>query len=304
MWTHLDNFLQYIEHQRRYSEYTVDAYRRDVSQFIEFLESLKTPDKVSPQRVDAKHIREFLGHLYMHGLEKRSIARKLSSLKAFFRYLVRNGVILSNPASSVTAPKLDKKLPVVLDMQQAEKLMELPPNDTFEGIRDRAILELLYGCGIRLGELLGLKISMLNLQGNQLRVLGKRSKERIVPFGNAARSALLSYLHQRENVVKKFEDPDQVFVTPKGNVLYPSAVRRMVKKYMEQLSEQEHLSPHVLRHTFATHLLDRGANLMAVKELLGHESLSTTQIYTHVSMERLKQVYRRAHPRARRDSQT
>jgi len=302
MWQLLDQFLQYLKHQRRYSDLTVDAYSRDIAQFIEFLENFEKGHQVNPTTVDSKHIREFLGHLFMLGLSKRSIARKLSSLKSFFRYLFRMNIISGNPATAVPTPKLDRKLPVVLDVEQARKLMEMPPENTFNGLRDRAILELLYGCGLRLNEVLTLKISNIDFQTHQIRVMGKRSKERIVPFGEPASVALKKYLNARSQILKRITQPERVFVTEKGKPLYPLAVQKMTKKYMIKLSEQEHLSPHVLRHTFATHLLDRGANLVAVKELLGHESLSTTQIYTHVSMDRLKKIYQQAHPRAHKSS--
>ncbi len=302
MWQLLDQFLQYIKHQRRYSDLTVDAYSRDIAQFIEFLESNRKPDKVQPEKVDSKDIRDFLGHLFMLGLSKRSIARKLSSLKSFFRYLLRMGKIVSNPAGIVPTPKLDRKLPVVLDIEQARKLMEMPPENTFNGVRDRAILELLYGCGLRLNEVLTLKLENINFQTHQIRVMGKRSKERILPIGAPVEKALKKYLNVRSQILNRIANPELVFVTEKGKPLYPLAVQKMTKTYMMKLSEQEHLSPHVLRHTFATHLLDRGANLVAVKELLGHESLSTTQIYTHVSMDRLKKIYKQAHPRANKSS--
>lgn len=298
MWVELDQFLHYIKNQRQYSDLTIEAYRSDLSQFIEFAENNHDNRTIDAQDVDTLLIRNFLGHLLKLGLEKRSIARKLSAVKSFFKYLFRNEIIMINPASVVTAPKKDYKLPTVLSIDQARKLMELPPNDTFEGLRDRAILELLYGSGLRLGEILNLRKEDVDLSSDYVRVLGKRNKERILPVGSYSKKALLEYLKIRTEEIKHFKDPAVIFVNAKGNKLYPLAVQNMTKKYMMQLSEQEHLSPHVLRHTFATHLLDQGADLLVVKELLGHESLSTTQIYTHVSMERLKKVYRQAHPRA------
>ena len=298
MWSKLDQFIQYLVHQRRYSTHTAISYANDIGQFIDFLETQFTMDKVSPADVDVDHVREFLGNLLITGMKKSSVARKLSALRAFFRYLVRQGDIEKNPAAIVSAPKLDRKLPQVLSEEQMQRLMDLPPTNTFEGVRDRAILELFYGTGIRLSELLELQMKQINFRSGIVRVIGKRQKERLLPFGKKSQKALETYLKLRSRTIKIFQDPERVFVTAKGQNLYPEAVRRMVKKYLQQLSEQEHLSPHTIRHSFATHLLDRGADLLAVKELLGHESLSTTQIYTHVSMERLKQVYRKAHPRA------
>jgi len=211
------------------------------------------------------------------------------------------GIISANPALGISAPKLDKNLPVVLDEEQARKLMELPPDNTFEGKRDRAILELFYGCGIRLSELIHLRMKQIRLESDYIIIEGKRKKERIVPIGKYARSALERYLKIRNEKIRLFMNPEIVFVNKNGKSLYPLSVQKMVKKYLGEISEQEHLSPHVLRHTFATHLLDRGADLLSVKELLGHSSLSTTQIYTHVSMERLKNVYQHAHPRSGKD---
>jgi integrase/recombinase XerC len=299
-WAEIDQFLHYLRYQRKYSEHTLESYRNDLTQFVEFLESTRRHNYVSLSSVETNHIKDFLGHLLMLGLEKRSIARKLSSIKSLFRYFLREGLIQENPSAVITSPKLDKRLPVILDMNQAGKLMELPSADTFEGIRDRAILELLYGAGLRLNELLTLRISNLDISTDTIRVTGKRNKERIVPMGSKAKIGIKKYLEIRGRTVRSSNLV--VFVNEKGKPLYPLAIQKMVKKHMSKLSEQEHLSPHVLRHAFATHLLDKGADLFAVKELLGHESLSTTQIYTHVSTERLKRVYQQAHPRAEKKS--
>ncbi|RMI04934.1 MAG: tyrosine recombinase XerC [Calditrichaeota bacterium] len=303
MWVELDRFLHYLIHERRCSESTIVAYRNDLSQFIEYAEEQAGNYKVHPREIDTALIRTYTGHLLKLGLHKRSISRKLSAIKSFFRYLLRQGVIAVNPAEPVRSPGKGRRLPPVLSIDEARQLMELPDSDSVEGLRDRAILELLYGCGLRLSELLGLRISAIDFAAKTLRVQGKGGKERIVPFGPPAEAALRAYLAAREEGMhshKQNEHSSPVFISPRGEPLYPLAVQRMVKKYMLQLSEQKQLSPHVLRHTFATHLLDNGADLLAVKELLGHESLSTTQIYTHVSRERLKEVYRQAHPRATR----
>ncbi len=302
MWADLDNFLDYIQSERRYSRYTITSYRVDLSQFVDFLESSEVSGQVNPEEVDTNHVKHFVETLFIHGLNKKSIARKLSAIKSFFKYLNRNQIIRNNPAQAVYSPKLDKNLPVILEEKHARKIMDLPPADQFNGIRDRAILELFYGCGIRLGELISLRMKQIYLQSNYIKVEGKRGKERLLPLGKYARDALRKYLSVRESEIKVFKNSDIVFVNKKGKPLYPLAVQKMVKNYLSQVSEQEHLSPHVLRHTFATHLLDHGADLLAVKELLGHASLSTTQIYTHVSMERLKSVYQSSHPRSKRSS--
>ena len=300
MWKSIDKFLEYLQKERQYSVHTLTAYRIDLSQFAEYLEEILPENQVTPERVDSKHIKSFLEELFINGLDKRSIARKLSAIKSFFRYLKRMQILAVNPATAIYPPKYDRKLPVVLNEEQMRKLLEAPPEDSFEGIRDRAILELLYGCGIRLSELLELKMKQIHLEMNYIIVEGKRKKERIVPLGRFATEALKKYLQEREEKVKVFEDPQIVFVNKKGYRLYPLAVQGMVGKYAQRVSEQEGISPHSLRHAFATHLLDHGADLLTVKELLGHASLSTTQIYTHVSMERLKNIYQKTHPRSGR----
>jgi len=302
MYVEMNDFIRYLENVRRYSQNTILSYQNDLSQFIQHLQE---DDKdIQPHHIDVRHIKNFLSYLLSLGLQRRSITRKLSTIKSFFRYLFRHGVIESNPAAVVQAPKVGKRLPTVLSIEQARKLMTLPPGNTFEGLRDRSILELFYGCGLRLSEILDLTWQKIDLAGDSIRILGKGQKERLVPLGSFAKAALRAYKEKRGEHISKLEiEADtELFLSKKGKKLYPLAVQKMVRKYMEQLSEQDKLSPHVLRHTFATHLLDRGADLFAVKELLGHASLSTTQIYTHVSMERLKQVYSQAHPRATKKS--
>ena len=301
MWTYLDNFLDYLKTERRFSELTVRSYKIDLAQFIEYLEAGLKVDKVEPKSVDKESIRSFVEELYVNGLTKRSIARKISAIRSFFKYLKRTFNIDDKAISNLRTPKLDKPLPVVIDEAQMRKIMEFPPDDTFEGKRDRAILELFYGCGIRLGELISLKMKQIYLKANYIIVEGKRNKERILPLGKHAALALKKYLQERDQKIKFFDNEEIVFVNHKGKILYPLSIQKMVKNYLAKVSEQEHLSPHVFRHSFATHLLDRGANLIAVKELLGHSSLSTTQIYTHVSMDRLKSIYQKTHPRSERD---
>jgi integrase/recombinase XerC len=301
MWNELTNFLHYLKAERRYSEHTVKSYQIDLSQFIQYLEDQILKSKVRPLSVDKKYIRCFIEELYVYGLNKRSISRKLSAIKSFFKYLQRIREIEHNPVADIHSPKLDKPLPTVLDEKEIQKLMDLPDQSKFSGIRDRAILELFYGCGVRLSELIQLKMKQIQLTNHYIIVEGKRNKERVLPIGGKAAEALRKYLESREQIIKEKRSFELVFLSPKGNALYPLAVQQMVKKYLQRISEQDHLSPHVLRHTYATHLLDRGADLLAVKELLGHSSLSTTQIYTHVSMDRLKSVYHKAHPRSERD---
>lgn len=304
MWIELDQFIHYITYQKRYSAHTVLSYQTDLSQFIEYTENIAAKQGITAPDITNRMIRDFLGELLKSGLRKRSISRKLSAVKSFCRYLQRQGKITVNPASVVAAPKKERVLPTVLSIEQARALMELPPSDCFEGLRDRAILELLYGVGLRLSELISLRLQNLDIDSELIRVMGKRQKERVLPLGSYAKRALEQYLTIRKEFTGEKGDPFPLFINKKGQPLYPLVVQNMTRKYMMQLSEQAHLSPHVLRHSFATHLLDRGADLMVVKELLGHENLSTTQIYTHVSMDRLKKVYRQAHPRAIKKPQT
>jgi integrase/recombinase XerC len=301
MWKELEEFLNYIKSERRYSQHTITSYQIDLTQFLHFLEDKLSIDKVLTDSVDKSHIKSFIEELYIHGLQKRSIARKLSAIKSFLRYLRRIGAIDNDSISNIHAPKLDKPLPVVLDETEIRKLLDSPSDDTFEGIRDKTILELFYGCGIRLSELIQLKMNQIHLDERYIIVMGKRSKERLLPLGEYSINALHKYLKVRSRLNIKLQNSSSVFFTKKGKSLYPLLIQKMVKKYLHKVSEQDHLSPHVLRHSFATHLLDRGADLLAVKELLGHSSLTTTQIYTHVSMERLKTVYQKAHPRSRRE---
>ncbi len=299
MWQYLDRFLDYLEKERQYSRHTCISYQTDLEQFIEFVEEELGKIQVSPTDVDTKIIKRYVEELFIAGLKKRSIARKISSIKSFFRYLKRMNLIPANPAISIGSPKLDKPVPAVLHQQEMKHLFENFPQKTFQDVRDKAILELFYATGMRLSELISLTMKQIHLESDYIIVRGKRNKERLIPIGQAAKVALETYLKKRATVFT-INSPDHVFLTVRGKPLYPLAVIQMVKKRLQRVSEQEKLSPHVLRHTFATHLLDRGADLMSVKELLGHASLSTTQIYTHVSMERLKNVYKQAHPRARK----
>lgn len=297
---HLDNFLHYLKTERFYSALTIRSYQIDLNQFMLYLED----SKVEIKRVDKEHIQKFVEELFISGLNKKSISRKLSSLRSFFKYLQRIKIVEKNPVTGIPSPKLDKPLPVVINEEEIRKVLQLPPENNLDGYRDRAILELFYGCGIRLSELLKLQWNHIHWNEQFIIVEGKRGKERMLPIGHYALSALKKYREKQKKVLGNQFHSSYVFINRKGQPLYPLAVQTMVKKYLQKVSEQDRLSPHVLRHTFATHLLDRGADLLTVKELLGHSSLSTTQIYTHVSMDRLKSVYRKAHPRSDRKEKT
>ncbi|HCV43338.1 MAG TPA: tyrosine recombinase XerC [Bacteroidetes bacterium] len=294
-------FLQYLRTQRNYSPHTIAAYEDDLRQFSEFLLRHYADHSYSISEIDHVTIRLFLGDCLEHDFAKRSVARKLACLKSFFKYLHRTKVVDRNPATNVAAPKLEKRLPQYLDEESVTELMNQPDTTTTLGKRDAAILELFYSTGIRLSELIDLRMINVDFHSGTLRVTGKGSKDRIVPFGRPAKETLQKYLACRSALFPKQagkEIVETVFLTQRGKRLSPKGVNVLMNEYIGRVSEIEKKSPHVLRHTFATHLLNRGADLRAVKELLGHESLSTTQVYTHVSVDRLKKVYSQAHPKA------
>lgn len=294
-------FLQYLRTQRNYSPHTIAAYEDDLRQFSGFLQRHFADRPYSIDEIDHVTVRLFLGDCLEEGFGKRSVARKLACVKSFFKFLYRTKALDRNPAGNVGAPKLEKRLPQYLDEESVMELMKQPDVTTTMGKRDAAILELFYSTGIRLSELINLRLGSIDFRAGTLRVTGKGSKDRIVPFGRPANTALRRYLECRSDLVSKAsadDIADTVFLTRRGKRLSPKGVNVLMNEYIGRVSEIDKKSPHVLRHTFATHLLNRGADLRAVKELLGHESLSTTQVYTHVSVDRLKKVYSQAHPKA------
>jgi tyrosine recombinase XerC len=301
MQDHFRTFLQYLRSERNCSPHTLASYEDDLRQFSQFLSRHFADADFSLHAIDHDTVRSFLQYLVEEGFARRSIARKLACLKSFFRYVCRNRIIESNPAANIRSPKLDRTLPKVLGEDVVAALMELPDTSTPEGARDRAMLELFYSTGIRLSELIHLDWDAVDLSGTTIKVTGKGSKQRIVPFGRKAKQALQHYARVRDEVLAaSYRDTTEgkaVFITKRGKRLSPKGVNVLVNHYMGRVSEIKQKSPHVLRHSFATHMLDRGADLRAVKELLGHESLSTTQVYTHVSVERLKKIYAQAHPK-------
>jgi len=290
MQRYTEKFINYLKVEKNASPHTIVNYQVDLKAFAIFLGDKEIG------AVDHLTLRKFLAEMRAKNYSKRTVARKLASLRSFFRFLFREGYIKSNPITAVSTPKLDKKLPVVLDVDKVAKLLQSPPEDEVAGLRDRAILETLYSAGLRVSELVGLDIDDVDLISEVIKVLGKGSKERMVPIGSPAVSAIRKYLDKRNEA--KTRDKKAVFLNKSGTRLSDRGVRRLLDKYIRQTSVAVHISPHSLRHSFATHLLDRGADLRSVQELLGHMNLSTTQIYTHVTMERLKTVYDKAHPRA------
>lgn len=298
MQTHIRSFLQYVAGERNYSPHTVAAYGSDLREFLVFWEAEYPGCAPSPGAVDRRAIRRFLAWLHDGQYASRSIARKLACLKSFFRYLRRMHVVDANPASTVVAPKLERRLPRTLDERSVARLMEQPDRTCAPGARDAAILEILYSSGIRLSELIGLRVADIDFANGTIKVTGKGSKQRIIPFGAKARTALRDYLALRDGLASPARPVPNAFLSARGLPMSPKGVNRLMNRYIAMVSEIEKRSPHVLRHTFATHLLNRGADLRAVKELLGHESLSTTQLYTHVSVDHLRKVYAQAHPKA------
>ena len=290
---HIEGFLQYMSAERNASPHTLAAYEDDLRQYREFL----TARGLELQNVDHTHIRQFLGSLMEQGLAKRSAGRKLACLRSFYKFLRRKGITAANPTAIVASPRLERRLPQFLDEDAVAQVLAQPDCGTPEGIRDAAILELFYSTGIRLSELLHVTPRDVEFIQRTVKVTGKGSKQRIVPFGRKAAEAVQRWMQVRATFVRHGLDPGTVFLSARGKVLQPKTVNLLVNRYIGAVSEIRQKSPHVLRHTFATHLVNRGADLQAVRELLGHESLSTTQIYTHVGIDRLKKVYAQAHPK-------
>jgi integrase/recombinase XerC len=302
----LTQFLDHLRYERNLSEHTLRNYQSDLEQFLDYLAPAhpKTGKRSEPEIAAIDHItiREWLSELHSAQKKKSSIARKLAALRTFFQFLVREGIIEMNPAKLVSTPRLEKKLPVHLSVEEAIKFVETPNVETDLGKRDRAMLELMYATGVRVAELTKLNLGHIDFKNRLIRVTGKRRKERIVPFGEPALEALKNYLEVREEFLNAAgiseREPEALFLNYQGTRITTRSVGRMVEKYIRVCAGRYDISPHALRHSFATHLLDSGADLRDIQELLGHARLSTTQIYTHVSMEKLIQVYDKAHPKA------
>src|SRR2546421_8969655 len=314
----LTQFLEHLRYERNVSEHTLRNYASDLEQFLDYLVPTENkPDKSPTKRptsqkkkrrepnlnqIDHITIREWLSSLHTAHKKKTSIARKLAALRTFFQFLVREGVLEQNPAKLVATPRLEKKLPVHLSIEDAIRFIETPDSETDFGKRDRAVLELLYATGVRVSELVQLDLRDIDFKNKLLRVFGKRRKERIVPFGDPAARALKEYLEVRDgflmNAPVTKRDAQPLILNYQGTRMTTRSVGRLVEKYIRLCAGIHDISPHALRHSFATHLLDSGADLRDIQELLGHARLSTTQIYTHVSMEKLIEVYDKTHPKA------
>jgi len=279
---------------RNLSPHTQAAYRRDLAQFERFLRDLARDEEPTLDHLTPRAVRRFVASLSASRFARRSVRRKLAAVKAFSRYLADEGLLPANPTAGLAGPKLERRLPVFLTTGETERLFSAPTADGLPALRDRAVLELFYSTGIRLSELTGLRVGDVDFPNRTVRVMGKGRRERIVPFGRAAADALRRYLAASGRTSRQ----DHAFAGARGGRLSGRTVQRIVARELARVSEARRLSPHVLRHTFATHMLDAGADLRAVQELLGHASLSSTQIYTHVTTDRLREVYRKAHPRA------
>ncbi|MDX1617294.1 MAG: tyrosine recombinase XerC [Balneolaceae bacterium] len=300
----IDKYLRYLRIERNASPHTITSYKNDLDQFLRYCsESFDTPEEsISLNGIERLTIRLWLGELSEKGLAKNTIARKVAALRSFFKYCFKRGMVERNPAHLLIVPKRDQPLPKTANPEDLDRMMDLAETDTPQGAQDRAILELFYSTGIRLSELISLDLDDINFDLNQIKVLGKGSKQRIVPLGEASVAALRTHLENRPELFGDRTDADArnaVFLASGGQRIYPRSVQRTVKEYLSRASEVTQKSPHVLRHSFATHLLDRGADIRVIKELLGHANLAATQVYTHTSVERLKNVYELAHPRAK-----
>jgi integrase/recombinase XerC len=294
----LRSFLEFLRLNRNASPHTVAAYDSDLSQFLSFASALRRtprPD-LKPEDFDLATVRAFMADLYRQGQARSSVSRKLSALRTFARYLRREGLIEGDPVALAAAPKREQKVPAHLSVDEMSTLLTTPDDGAPLGRRDRAILELFYASGLRLSELVGLDVEDVNLSARMVRVMGKGAKERIVPFNDATKTAIAVWLKDRAALVK---GADALFVNFRGSRLTGRSVQRLVARYVGVCSTRFGISPHALRHSFATHLLERGADLRAIQELLGHVQLSTTQRYTHVNAAQLLDVYRKAHPRAK-----
>lgn len=309
MYQYLDRFLIFLQTGRRASARTVEEYQKDIFGGIDFFAGALgiSDEELAPRQITPALLRRYLAHLTDRGLSRSSLLRKLSAWRSFMRFLCREGVLKENPLRVVASPRREKRLPRVLYQREAKRLVEAPSQGRGNlragplRVRDRAILEVLYASGIRISELVGLQIGDVDLDGGYLRVLGKGSKERLVPIGQYAVKALKAYLRRgRPQLLKekggRFEGA--LFLNKYGGRISTRGVRGVIKGYAAEAGIEGGVSPHTLRHSFATHLLDGGADLRAVQDLLGHARLSTTQVYTHLSKERLKRVYNRTHPRA------
>jgi integrase/recombinase XerC len=293
----VNRFLSYILYEKGYSRNTIESYKTD---FTEFLGYLLSRDIKNTSSIDYKTIHRYISSLGEKELKATSIERKVASIKSFFKYLVREGVIKKNPAALVSSPKKEKRLPVVLEKDEVTRLIDSIPDNDALSARDKTMVILLYATGIRVSELTGIDLRNVDLSGGVLNVVGKGNKERVVPLGEKAGKAIRSYLTWRKELAGTKGDKNALFLSKNGKRIQDRMVRYVLDRQIEALSIQKKVSPHTLRHTFATHLLQNGANIRVIQEILGHSSLSTTQVYTHLTVDKLKESYNEHHPHARK----
>ncbi len=300
----IESFLQHLQFEKNYSPHTLKSYGRDLAEFLAYLTANTARDDVAIEDLDHITIRDFLSYLTRKGNAKSSIGRKLASIRSFFRFLYREARVSVNPARLVSTPKQGQYLPPSLSVEQVDDLLAVPEASSDRGLRDRAIYELLYASGLRVSELVQLNVQDLSLSERLVKVRGKGKKERLVPFGDQARAALTAYLAVRGKLLRRQRtsaEPAALFLNLRGSRLTARSVERNLQQYVQSANLPLEAHPHLLRHSFATHLLSAGADLRSIQELLGHANLSTTQKYTHVSVEELMKVYKKAHPRAKEE---
>ncbi len=294
----LNQYLNYLKYERRNSKHTIIAYKKDLEQFYHYLATRYNIEDW--KLVESTFIRSWIIELMQEGISNTSINRKLAALRAFYKFLIQKEIITINPTNNVIPPKKGKKLPEFIPAKEMNLLLNRTDfGEDYEGVRNYTILELFYQTGIRRSELLNLKVSDIDFQQKQIKIFGKGNKERRIPFGNTLEEVLKNYLIIKEQSFE--EENNHLFLTSKGNPMYPKLVYNVVRKYLGIITTLEQKSPHIIRHSFATHLLNNGAEIEAIKKLLGHENLAATQIYTHNTLEKLKQNYQNAHPRAKKD---
>ena len=286
------SFLKFLSKEKNFSLHTIKAYQYDIQKFIEFL----TEKSVRVQQATKSDIRDFLSNQYDLGLTKKTVARRLASIKSFYKYLINIEFIDKNPSLFLQSPKLSKELPNFIDEKIIDELMNQPDIDTVKGLRDRAIMELFYSTGMRLSELINLDIGSINTKDYLIKVVGKGNKDRLIPFGKRAKFCIENYLKKRALALKSSFKGTPLFVNSKNQRVPKRTIQRRVSNYIKLVAEGKRLGPHILRHSFATHLMNKGADIRAVGDLLGHSNLSSTQIYTHVKPERMREIYKQSHP--------
>ena len=291
--TEISAFFTFLIDEKGFSDHTINSYKNDINKFLNFL----LERKIELREVSKIEIRDFLADQYDLGLSKKTIARRLASIKSLFKFLFNSSFVIKNPTLFLSTPKMSKKLPDFIDEKMINELMNQPDIGSEKGLRDKAVLELFYSTGMRLSELINLNISSVDDKNNLIRVTGKGSKERLIPFGKRAKFSIENYLNKRALSLSSSNNEVPLFVNDKNERVPRRTIQRRISNYIKMIASGKRLGPHTLRHTFATHLMDRGADIRAVGDLLGHSSLSSTQVYTHVKPERMKEVYKQSHPR-------